>query len=189
MKGQTWEGGIRVPLLARWPGRIPAGHVSPEPANLCDLFPTVLAAADVPPPKDRPLDGKNILPLLTSSARSPHAALFAFRGDRLCTVRSGKWKLHLAAPGPAKERVWKPDEKWIDPRRPDGVRILAPYEQAHPSQFPGALTGDAVTTVGLFDLEQDPAEQHNVADRYSDVVKQLQAHAEKLQDEMRKSKP
>ncbi len=184
MKGQTWEGGLRVPLIARWPGRIPAGHVNNEPAILMDLFTTSLTAAGIPPPKDRTIDGKNIMPLLTSDAKSPHEALFGFRGDRLATVRSGRWKLHVSVPGPARERVWKPDEPWTDPRRPDGVRILAPYEQAHPSQFPGVQTGDPPTLPALFDLEKDPAEQHNIADKHPDVVKQLQAYADKLRQEM-----
>ena len=68
--------------------------------------------------------------------------LFSFSGETLKSVRSGKWKLHVAPPGRLKEKVWKPDEKWTDPRAPDGVRIIAPYEQAHPSQYPGVMTGD-----------------------------------------------
>jgi uncharacterized sulfatase len=187
MKGQTWEGGLRVPLIARWPGKIPAGQVSQEPAIILDLFPTALAAAGISLPRDRVLDGKNILPLLTGTGHTPHEALFGFRGEQLQTVRSGAWKLHLRPPGPARDKMWKPEERWVDPRRPDGVRLLAPYEQTHPSQFPGVLTGDAVTGLALFDLEQDPAEQHNVADRHPDVVRRLQVIAERQQAELRRA--
>jgi uncharacterized sulfatase len=180
MKGQTWEGGLRVPLIARWPGKVPAGQVSREPAVMVDLFPTLLTAAGVAPPKETVLDGKDIMPVLTGQGKSPHEAILGFRGDALHTVRSGKWKLHLAPPAPPRARVWKPEEKWVDPRRPDGVRILAPYEQAHPSQFPGVLTGDAVTGLALFDLESDAAEQKNVAGQHPDVVRRLRELAEKF---------
>src|SRR5438876_2548471 len=60
MKGNTWEGGIRVPCIARWPGRIPPGHLSREPAIMMDLFTTSLTAAGIPMPKDRSIDGKDI---------------------------------------------------------------------------------------------------------------------------------
>jgi uncharacterized sulfatase len=186
MKGQNWEGGIRVPLIVRWPGKIPAGHKSDEPAIMMDLFTTTLKAADVAPPKDVFLDGKDIMPLLTGEAKSPHEALFSMRGDQLYTIRSGKWKLHLAVPGPAKPKVWKPDEKYEDPRRPDGVRILAPYEQAHPSQFPGVQTGDAFEGATLFDLEKDPQEQHNVAKDNPKVVEELKAAFEKAKKDFPK---
>ncbi len=180
MKGQSWEGGYRVPLLARWPGKIPAGHVSHEPAVIMDLFTTALVAAGVAPPKGVVLDGKDIMPLLTSAAKSPHEAIFGMRGDTLATVRSGPWKLHLVPPGPKMAKAFKPDDPWVDPRRPDGVRILAPYEQAHPSAFPGVQTGDTFTGVGLFNLERDPAEQHNVSDKHPEVVARLREYADRV---------
>jgi hypothetical protein len=101
-------------------------------------------------------------------------------GEALKTVRSGRWKLHIQPPG--KVRTMKPDEKWIDKRAPDGVTILAPFEQAHPSQYPGVLTGDETKAMSLFDLETDPSEQHDVASEHLDVVKRLQ----NLYDEMQK---
>jgi len=79
----------------------------------------------------------------------------------------------------------KPDEKWVDQRAPDGVTIIAQFEQAHPSQYPGVLTGDETKAMSLFDLESDPAEQHDVADQHPDVVKRLKA----LYDEMDKQLP
>ncbi len=179
MKGMSWEGGLRVPLIARWPGKVPAGHVSSAPAITPDLFVTALAAAGIATPEGRVLDGKDLWPVLTSKASSPHEALFFFRGDRLHAVRSGQWKLHLLPPGPPKGgRIMKPDEKWVDPRGPDGVRILAPFEQAHPSQFPG-LPPTPVTVPALFELRKDPGEEHNLAEKEPDTVRRLQGLAEK----------
>ena len=173
MKSRTFEGGLRVPLIARWPGKIPSGHVSAEPAIMMDLFTTTLNAANVPLPNDRNIDGKDIFPLFTSDAKSPHEVLFGMRRMKLFSARSGKWRLHVRAP--YQDRVWRPDEEWIDPRAPDGVRLIAPFEQAHPSQYPGLLTGDPVKGLTLFNLETDPGEQRNVAAENPEVVKRLKA--------------
>jgi uncharacterized sulfatase len=180
MKGSTFEGGYRVPMLARWPGKIPAGVVNHEPAIMMDLFATALAAADIPLPADRTIDGKNLLPLLKdSAAKSPHAAILGHAGPRLATIRDARWKLHVLAPSGG-QKTLPPDEKWIDPRGPDGVTILAPYEQAHPSQFPGLLTGDAAKPMMLFDLKNDPGEQHDVAARHPAEVERLKKLYDRL---------
>ena len=174
MKGNTWEGGIRVPFIAWWPGKIPAHHTNHEPAIMMDIFSTTLTTCGIELPQDRYIDGKNIMPLLTGDAQTPHEALFSMSSETLATVRSGKWKLHMVAPS-KRLRVMKPNEPWFDKRAPDGVTILAPYEQAHPSEYPGVLTGDETHSGSLFDLEADRAEQHDVAAAHPDVVKQLQA--------------
>src|SRR6185436_2003151 len=98
MKAQGFEGGIRVPLIARRPGVIPAGHTSNQPAAIIDLFPTVLQACGVETPKDLTIDGRDILPVLTSSAPSPHEQLFTLTTKGVITVRRGKWKLHVGSP-------------------------------------------------------------------------------------------
>ena len=92
-KGSSWEGGQRVPFLAHWPGKIPAGSVSSEPAMNIDLYPTLISLAGGQLPEDRPIDGKDIFPLLAGSNTSPHEALFLFNRDRIAGVRSGQWKL------------------------------------------------------------------------------------------------
>ena len=65
---------------------------------------------------------------------------------------------------------------WIDPRGPDGVTIIAPYEQAMPDQPPGLVSGDHPEAMMLFNLQEDPAEQHNVAKQYPDVVTRLKKY-------------
>lgn len=189
MKGDTTEGGVRVPLIARLPGRIPSGHMSAEPAIMMDLFPTILAAAEVKPPRDLKLDGKDIMPLLTTSAASPHEAIYSFKNHRLHAVRSGKWRLHIASPIPPNRKPLAPTDSWIDPRRPDGVRLLAPYEQAHPSQYPGRLVGQNPTVPALFDLEADPGEDRNLIKEQPAVAERLQGLCRQLQAEMEKVRP
>ena len=180
MKGSTYEGGYRVPLIARWPGHIPVGHTSPEPAIMMDLFATAMDVANVRPPENIAIDGRNILPLFTSDAKSPHPAVFGHKQTKLATVRDVRWKLHVLSPGIGLASINKPDQKYIDPRGPDGVTILAPYEQSETSEHPGVQTGDAPKVMQLFDLQTDPSEQKDVAGQYPDVVARLKSEYDKI---------
>ncbi|VGO13214.1 Arylsulfatase [Pontiella desulfatans] len=94
-KGDTWEGGMRMPTVVRWPGAIPADTEIDEVMSTMDLLPTFagLAGADVP--HDRVIDGRDIWPVLTEGAESPHEAFFYYDVNTLQAVRSGKWKLRL----------------------------------------------------------------------------------------------
>ena len=107
-KGSTFEGGQRVPAVVRWPGKIPAGQTIDELTTAMDLLPTFAALAGTGIPSDRVIDGRDILPVLTEDAKTPHEAFFFFKGNALKAVRSGKWKLHLGkAKGNAKARRGK----------------------------------------------------------------------------------
>jgi len=179
MKGKTWEGGIGVPMIARWPKKIPAGRVCHAPAGVIDVFPTVLKLAGVAMPDDRVIDGKDIMPLLNSDAPSPLDGLLAMTGPRVMAVRSGRWKLHVHAPGHWPTSIIE-NKNWVDPRRPDGVTILAPREQYGPDAYPGVPGGVSPREMMLFDVQADPAEQHNVAAEHPDVVNRLSTTFNKL---------
>ena len=107
-KGRTDEGGMRVPCVVRWPGKIPAGSVCSEVAAACDLLPTFAKLAKAELPK-RKIDGKNIWRLMSgrNGAKSPHKAFYFYRGTGLRAVRSGEWKLHIGGGG----RKQKQDDK------------------------------------------------------------------------------
>ncbi len=178
MKARTWEGGLRVPMIARMPGTIAAGLVSDEPAATIDVLPTVCQLTNTAVPADRIIDGHNILPLLQgSAATSPHDAIFGMQGANLATLRSGRWKLHVRSPGPPLFSNLSPQEQmnYIDPRGPDGVALLAPFEQANPTQHPGLTSGDTPKAMMLFDLQTDRGEQHDVANEHPEIVKRLSA--------------
>lgn len=96
-KGTIFEGGMRVPGIMRWTGRIPAGSTCRELATIMDLLPTAARLSGAELKAHHVLDGKDILPLLESpaSAKSPYEAFFYHNRQGLNAVRSGKWKLHL----------------------------------------------------------------------------------------------
>jgi len=94
-KGSTWEGGVREPCLAWWPGRIRPGSVSAGLASTLDVFPTCLALAGIPLPKDRIMDGYDLAPLLLGTSPSPRKEMFYYRGTRLMACRKGPWKAHF----------------------------------------------------------------------------------------------
>jgi arylsulfatase A len=97
-KGSTHEGGMRVPTIAWWPGRIPAGTESDVVAGMMDILPTLVRLAGGSLPGDRKLDGGDIWPILAGQpdAESPHEVFYYYRGLNLEAVRAGSWKLRLA---------------------------------------------------------------------------------------------
>lgn len=152
-KGSSWEGGQRVPFLAQWPGVIPAGTVNGAPAMNIDLFPTLLDLAGVAQPTDRPIDGENLLPMLTEGADSPHEVLYLFNADRIAGVRSGHWKLVLET----------------------RYRAAVPSFDNPDSYYgPNGL---------LFDLVTDPSETYSYAREFPDVVARMRGYLQRGQKE------
>lgn len=94
-KGSTWEGGMRVPGLAWWPGKIPAGSVQREIATTMDLFTTCAKLAGAPVPTDRQVDGLDISPLLFGTGQVTRDAFLYYRGSTLYAARLGHWKAHF----------------------------------------------------------------------------------------------
>ena len=96
-KASTYEGGMREPAIVRWPGTIPPGRISAEPASTMDLLPTLVHLAGGDVPSDRPIDGRDVFPLLSGRMESlPESPLHYFRGRVLEAVRVGRWKLRLS---------------------------------------------------------------------------------------------
>tara|TARA_B100000963_G_scaffold357496_2_gene379856 strand:- start:437 stop:1399 length:963 start_codon:yes stop_codon:yes gene_type:complete len=119
-KGRTDEGGMRVPCVIRWPGRIPAGSSRGALTCTMDLLPTAAAISGGKLPADHLIDGKNIWPILSGESKShPRDAFFYYQMDQLQAVRSGPWKLCLAMD--SKKRNWG---------KPEGKKALALYNLA-----------------------------------------------------------
>ncbi len=159
-KGTTFEGGVREPFLARWPGKIPAGAVQNEPAMTIDLLPTVahLIGAELP---KHPIDGLDIWPLLANQpgAKNPHEAYyFYYNLGELQAVRSGPWKLIL----PHTARL-------IQDRGHDGA----------PGKYKATMVGQS-----LYNLDDDLGETTDVAARHPEIVERLLGYAEKARSDM-----
>lgn len=159
-KGTTFEGGVRVPFIARWPGRIPKGTSSDAAAMTIDMLPTIAQLAGVTLPQERIIDGRDIWRVLTSTrgAASPHDALYFYWGTELHAVRSGRWKLHLPHPYQS---------------------LAAAGKDGAPGKYVRKDIG-----LSLFDLQADPAETADVAAKHPDVVKQLLEHAERAREDL-----
>jgi arylsulfatase A len=95
-KASVSEGGMRVPTIAWWPGKIAADTSSDAVAGNIDLMPTFVKLAGGDVPKDRVIDGKDLWPLLSGAKKeSPHEAYYCFGAAGLKAVRSGPWKLYV----------------------------------------------------------------------------------------------
>lgn len=154
-KGTTFEGGVREPFVARWPGHVPAGAESNEPIMTIDLLPTLARLAGARAgSSERPIDGMDASDVLLGKpgAKSPHEALYFYWGDGLEAVRSGKWKLHF----------------------PHAYRSV-PRPGAN--GLPGAQETKSIG-LALFDLDADIGETTNLAEQNPAVVQRLERLAE-----------
>lgn len=96
-KGDTFEGGIRVPTIAWWPGVVPSGTSADEITTTMDVLPTLVHLAGGSLPQGRRIDGVNVWPVLSDKVdkEPPRTEFYYFRGLDLRAVRSGPWKLDL----------------------------------------------------------------------------------------------
>jgi arylsulfatase A-like enzyme len=159
-KGTAFEGGVRVPFLARWPGRIPKGTVGQLPAMNIDLLPTLAGLAGAAAPAPGVIDGRDAWPLIAGArgAAAPHDALYFYWGTELHAVRSGRWKLHLPHP-------------------------YQSLESAGRGGSPGKYVRKQLD-LSLFDLENDPGESTDVSGRSPDVVRKLMEYVERAREDL-----
>ncbi|MBM3877342.1 MAG: sulfatase [Verrucomicrobia bacterium] len=167
----AFEGGVRSPLLVRWPGKVPAGRVSDAPWMSIDWLPTLAELAGGKPPVLR-IDGVSAKPLLLGEpgAKPPHEALFFYAGDELHAVRSGEWKLHFPHPylttAGAPGRDGKPSNWGKGAPRSIKDSSMDAIASRH---------GQRVERLelSLFNLTTDPGETKNLAVQQPEVVAQL----------------
>lgn len=92
-KGTTWEGAYRVPFIASWPAALPADTVRAAPITGLDLFPTIAALTGAALPPGLELDGRDVWPVLSKGAGSPHPYLVFFNEDQIAAIRKDNWRL------------------------------------------------------------------------------------------------
>jgi arylsulfatase A len=116
-KGTTWEGGVRVPTLAWWPGKIAPGSVCDAVAGAIDVHPTCLKIAGAEVPAQPVIDGRDLSPLLFGQSKdSPREAHYYFSSYNLQAVRQGPWKLALITQGNASAKGQTEDDAKTNPR-------------------------------------------------------------------------
>jgi arylsulfatase A len=149
-KGTTFEGGVRVPAIAWWPGQVAAGRTVHTLATTMDVLPTIARLTGATLPAGRMIDGRDIWPLLAGDepGELDERPFYYYWNRELQAVRSGRWKLHV----------------------PHAYRTLdgAPGRDGLPGKYASARIGRA-----LFDLEADPGETTDVAEHHPDIVQRL----------------
>jgi arylsulfatase A-like enzyme len=121
-KGTIYEGGVRGCAFAHWPGHIPAGVTIREPMHMIDWYPTLIGLGGGSLEQKLPIDGKDVWPMLTQGAKSPHDAILSVQSPTRAAVRIGDWKLLLNA-GKA-----EPEEGATEPARPRRNRRESPAD-------------------------------------------------------------
>lgn len=157
-KGTVYEGGVRVPAFATWPGVIAAGTVVQAPLHIVDWYPTLLRLAGVTAAPKLPLDGRDAWATITAGAPSPHEAILLNAYPRGGAVRMGDWKLVRNGAIGANDL---PDSPATTGKKKGGKKAAPEAE-----------------TLELFNLAADPGERENLAARHPEVVQRLAARLE-----------
>ncbi len=154
-KGQTWEGGTRVPCIIQWPAKIDPGKVCNTLVTEMDFLPTIAGFTGAKLSSDLVIDGKNILPVLEKpdSAKSPYTAFYYYDRDQLQAIRWKHWKLHLPQEDGRYPAAWRSETK--------------PFEEPQ-----------------LYNLNTDVTETWNVASENPDVVDSIMIFAQKIREEL-----
>jgi arylsulfatase A-like enzyme len=164
-KGSLYEGGTRVAAFATWRGVIKPGTTTFEPLHIVDWYPTLLKLAGAKLEQKHPLDGRDLWPVITAGASSPHDAILLNTTPSTGAIRMGNWKLVLAG------------------------NIGANDEQDGPIQTKGKKAGNKKGAAGnrdgieLFNLADDPYEKMNLAASHPEKLAELRSRLETLAQE------
>ena len=155
-KLDTFEGGMRVPFIASWPGKISSQIAIDQVIRGVDIMPTILDIAELPPPADRVIDGQSILSLLTDKSTVSEGNVYYYKFNELMAVRSGRYKYYgrQATFGGA----------------PSGNMPITPLMKRGP---------------WLFDLEKDSMESYDVSSLHPKITQQLRESFETRRDELK----
>lgn len=164
-KQTTFEGGMREPAIAWWPGHIKAGMVNFQLANVMDLFTTSVALAGIIPPGDRTLDGLDLTPVLLKNSPGPRTLqnrpIFYYRGNELMAVRLGQYKAHY----------WTWSNSWKQYKA--GINFCPGQE------IPGVTTHEQKEHTMqplIFHLGRDPGEKYPISvltKEYQEVLSRI----------------
>jgi arylsulfatase A len=164
-KGTAWQGGVKVPCIMRWPGKIPSAQTNEHMLMSIDLLPTIAAQVGASLPA-LPIDGKDVWPLITGDkeAKNPHEHYFFYYAQNelhAVTTADGEWKLQFP-------------------------HSYSSMEQGLPGKdgLSGKPQNAKVTEAELYHLKQDPGERTNVAAEQPAPLAALQAAAERMREDL-----
>jgi arylsulfatase A len=177
-KGVVYEGGIRVPMILRWPAGIDGGREVHQMVHFCDWFPTLLSAAGVAVPQDLAIDGVNILPILQGEEAEGCTRRF-WQWNRYtplvtsnAAMRDGQWKLVRPA---IREAMQVPDLQWLR------VSMYEPEHFIEKGVMGGPYPDRDVPPPPppeLYNIAQDPLERQNLADQEPERVGRMMCDLE-----------
>lgn len=161
-KGTTWEGGVRVPCIIRWPGQVKEGLISNSLSSTIDLLPTMAEILGSKLPEKK-IDGVSLMPILKGDvgAQPRKEFYYYYRVNSLEAVRMDDWKLVLPHEGRTYENF-----------------------DAGMNGFPGKVNERAEVKAGLYDLRRDPGERYDLQNQFPEIVKSLQALADKAREDL-----
>jgi len=178
-KGESYEGGFRIPMIARFPGKIPPGKICAQPAMNIDFFPTILRLAGLVNPSDRIIDGRDIWGLLSGrDSRSPHDALFFFHYREIEGLRSGKWKFIRNI----NTKVWPIP---MDKKNTFFGKLAAGHDykpEGSAESFPTMASWPI-----LYDMSLDKGESYNLIRKYPEIGREMLSNLEKFEDQLYKN--
>lgn len=185
MKANTWEGGIRVPFMIRYPEHFPQNATIDVPCSSTDIFPTILALSNIKVSEEIILDGQDITEILKGNQKD-HGPVFSMQNAEIMTIRKGDWKLFVREP-----KYWKETDlsTWRDPRGPDGTTIIAPMVgQSNPGFYPGIIPLPMQNQILLFNLRNDPSEMVDLSLEKPEKVNELMQDYQKFEATLVKQK-
>ena len=138
-KGTSYEGGVRVPTIVWWPGKVVPGVVT-QMGSALDILPTVAKLAESELPDDRIYDGYDLSSVFSGESNNPRNEMIYYHSTRIFAARQGDYKLH--------------------------------FYQNNPAGYPEKM--EEFTVKKLYNLQHDPAEKHDVAERYPEIVKEIE---------------
>ncbi|MCF6283687.1 MAG: sulfatase-like hydrolase/transferase [Candidatus Hydrogenedentes bacterium] len=158
-KSDLWDGGIRVPGIMRWPGKIPAGTSTGEPAGVVDMLPTLCTIAGIQPPRDRAIDGTDLTPLFNAKPLVRDTPLFwyFYRVDPQLAMRDGDWTLIGHINDPVKKR-----SHWLSAEDMPFIKTATP------------------TRFELYNVREDMGQKNNLAESEAERLESMKAAMLKL---------
>jgi len=187
-KGSVYEGGIRLPLLLRWPDGLPGIKKFDKMTHFCDWFPTLLACAGMEVPQGLKIDGVNLLPMLRGEGGKIPAKRF-WQWNRFtplvtcnAAMRDGDWKLVRPK---IREAFHVPDIHWLDVSMYD-YEYFADHGIFRPPYPPRQVPEPGLPE--LYNIKRDPLEKKNIADKHPEKVKKMLCELENWFEDVEKDR-